>query len=104
MTMSKISIKPIHYLENDLQHATRGGVPPKEPPPIQDTVAEPTQKNLIVEEFKEFLEEENRWSLCIRKNEGSDCLKEPSLTSCTFVSSTRPCQEWDLDQGSNTCP
>jgi hypothetical protein len=29
--------KAIHYLENDLQHATRGGVPLKEPPPIQDT-------------------------------------------------------------------
>jgi predicted HAD superfamily Cof-like phosphohydrolase len=51
---------------------------------------------LIVEEFKEFLEEEQQMVGGIRKNE-ADCLKE--LADLVYVCfQYASCQEWDLDQ------
>ena len=64
--------------------------------PYRTRVCRATQKNLIVEEFKEFLEEEQQMVSGIRKNE-ADCLKE--LADLVYVCfQYASCQEWDLDQ------
>ena len=64
--------------------------------PFKTRACRATQKNLIVEEFKEFLEEEQQMVGGIRKNE-ADCLKE--LADLVYVCfQYASCQEWDLDQ------
>ena len=64
--------------------------------PFKTRACRATQKNLIVEEFKEFLEEEQKMVGGIRKNE-ADCLKE--LADLVYVCfQYASCQEWDLDQ------
>ena len=55
-----------------------------------------TQKTLIVEEIKEFLEEEQCMINGFRRNE-ADCLKE--LADVVYVCfQFAACMDWDLDQ------
>ena len=64
--------------------------------PRKTRQARSTQKTLIVEEFKEFIEEEYHLITGFKRNE-ADCLKElADLVYVCFQFATA--MEWDLDQ------